>query len=613
MTTTAPARALPATSPEPVRSRREVLTALSGLLLGLFIAILSSTIVSNALPTIVADLHGDQTGYTWVVTATLLTTTASTPIWGKLADLFSKKLLVQAAILIFVATSIGAGFAGSMGELIAWRAGQGLGAGGLQALAQVVIAALIPPRERGRYSGYLGAVLAAATVSGPLAGGLLVSTPALGWRWTFFIGVPIGLLALAVLQKTLHVPTIKREVHLDYLGAALISGGVSVLLIWISLAGSQFAWGSTTSLSLAGLGVAALVVAVFVELRAKEPVVPMSLFRERTVVLSVVASLVVGVVMFGSTVYLGQYFQIARSYDPTTAGLLTLPLVGGLVLASTGSGQLISRFGRWKAYLVTGAVLITAGLGLLATIDHTTPVPRIGVFLAVLGLGIGMSMQNLVLAVQNTVDVRDVGAASSLVAFLRSLGGTIGVTILGVVLNARVTALSGTSSGLGGLATDTAAQAEAVRAAYGDGLALVFGISAVASLVTLVAVLLIREVPLRTTVGPAPEPTGPDTTGPDTTGPDTTPSYAGRADAPRPAERTTVAAGPHHGSRTEARDRLLAVLLPRPQEALRALDDIEAAQRDLRATRDRLDASLARLRAIGLDERQLGRVVGTGR
>ncbi|MBW0118053.1 MFS transporter [Pseudonocardia abyssalis] len=582
MTTTAPAR-VTATPPEPVRSRREVLTALSGLLLGLFIAILSSTIVSNALPTIVADLHGDQTGYTWIVTATLLTTTASTPIWGKLADLFSKKLLVQAAILIFVGTSIGAGFAGSMGELIAWRAGQGLGAGGLQALAQVVIAALIPPRERGRYSGYLGAVLAAATVSGPLIGGLLVSTPALGWRWTFFIGVPIGLVALGVLQKTLHVPTIKREVHLDYLGAALISGGVSALLIWISLAGSQFAWGSTVSLSLAGLGVAALVAAVFVELRAKEPVVPMTLFRERTVVLSVVASLVVGVVMFGSTVYLGQYFQIARSYDPTTAGLLTLPLVGGLVVASTGSGQLISRFGRWKAFLVAGAALITTGLGLLSTIDHTTPVPRIGVFLAILGLGIGMSMQNLVLAVQNTVDVRDVGAASSLVAFLRSLGGTIGVTILGVVLNARVISLSGTASGLGGLATDTPAQAEAVRAAYGDGLALVFGIAAIASLVTLVAVLLIREVPLRTTVGPAPEPEDV---------PDDEAAPVGRHAAPTEA----------------ARDRLLAVLVPEPQKALEALDDVERARRDLDVTRERLDASLARLRAIGLDERQLSRV-----
>lgn len=424
MTTTA---ALPAGGTT-VRTKREVLAALSGLLLAMFVAILSSTIVANALPTIVGELHGDQTGYTWGVTATLLTTTASTPIWGKLADLFDKKLLVQIAIVVFVIASVGAGLAGSMGTLIAWRAGQGVGAGGLQALAQVAIATLIPPRERGRYSGYLGAVLAAATVSGPLVGGLLVSTPALGWRWCFFVGVPIGLAALVVLQKTLHVPTPPREVHLDYLGATLIAGGVSALLVWVSLAGEQFAWGSPASLTLAGLGVAALVAAVVVELRVPEPIIPMSLFRERTVVLSVVASLVVGVVMFGGTVFLGQYFQVARSYDPTTAGLLTLPLIGGLLVASTGSGQLISRYGRWKPYLVAGAMLITTGLALLATIDHATPVVRIGAFLVVLGLGIGLSMQNLVLAVQNTVDLRDVGAASSLVAFLRSLGGTVGVT-----------------------------------------------------------------------------------------------------------------------------------------------------------------------------------------
>lgn len=511
MSTIAPPRTVPGI-PEhaPERTKREVLTALSGLLLAMFVAILSSTIVSNALPTIVADLRGSQTGYTWVVTATLLTTTATTPIWGKLSDLFSKKLLVQVAILIFIVGSTGAGLAGSMGTLIGWRAVQGVGAGGLQALAQVVIAALIPPRERGRYSGYLGAVLAAATVSGPLVGGLLVDTPALGWRWCSFVGVPIGLIALVVLQRTLHVPTLRRPVKLDYLGAALIAGGVSVILVWISLAGEQFPWASTTSLTLGGLGVAALLAAVFVELRAPEPVVPMSLFRERTVVLSVLASLVVGLVMFGGTVFLGQYFQVARSYDPTTAGLLTLPLVGGLLLSSTVSGQLISRYGRWKPYLVAGALLITAGLGMLTTIDHTTPVIRIGAFLVVLGIGIGMSMQNLVLAVQNTVDAGRIGAASSTVAFLRSLGGTVGVTVLGVVLSGRVGELLGGAvpgGGLESLSTATPAQAEAVRAAYGDGIALVFGIAGVASLVTLVAVLLIQEVPLRTTIGAAPDPT----------------------------------------------------------------------------------------------------------
>jgi hypothetical protein len=280
---------------------------------------------------------------------------------------------------------------------------------------------------------------------------------------------------------------------------------VSVLLVWVSLAGEQFAWGSPVSIGLAALGVVTLAGAVLVEHRAAEPVVPLWLFRERTVVLSVVASLVVGLVMFGGSVFLGQYFQIARSYDPTMAGLLTLPLIGGLLVASTGSGQLISRYGRWKPYLVAGAVMITVGLALMATVDHTTPVVRVGAFLVVLGLGIGMTMQNLVLAVQNTVDVRDVGAASSLVAFLRSLGGTVGVTVLGVVLSHRVAGLLGggatADAGLSDLAALPPGQAEALRAAYGDAMGTVFGISAVASLLTLAAVLLIREVPLRKTVG----------------------------------------------------------------------------------------------------------------
>ena len=400
MTTTAVDRpALAATAApagDATRSKREVLEALSGLLLAMFVSILSATIVSNALPTIIADLHGSQTQYTWVVTATLLTTTASTPIWGKLADLFDKKLLVQIAIVIFVVSSAMAGLAQSMGWLIGWRAVQGIGAGGLQALAQVVIAALIPPRERGRYSGYLGAVLATATVSGPLIGGLLVDTSWLGWRWCFYVGVPIGVIALIVLQRTLHVPTVKRDVKLDYLGATLIAGGVSTLLIWISLAGSQFAWGSVTSLTLGALGIAALVAAVIVELRVPEPVVPMDLFRNRTVVLAVLGSIVLGLVMFGGSVFLGQYFQVARGYAPTEAGLLTLPLVGGLMIASTVSGQLISRYGRWKGFLVAGAVLTTAGLALLSTMDHTTSIPLLGVYLGVLGLGVGMSMQNLV-------------------------------------------------------------------------------------------------------------------------------------------------------------------------------------------------------------------------
>ena len=297
---------------------------------------------------------------------------------------------------------------------------------------------------------------------------------------------------------------------LDYLGAALIAGGVSTLLIWISLAGAQFAWGSATSLTLAGLGIAALVAAVIVELRVPEPVVPMELFRNRTVVLSVLGSIVLGLVMFGGSVFLGQYYQVARGYAPTEAGLLTLPLVGGLMIASTVSGQLISRYGRWKGFLVAGAILTTTGLSLLSTMDHTTSIPLLGVYLGVLGLGVGMSMQNLVLAVQNTVDVTEVGSASSLVAFLRSMGGTIGVTVLGIVLSHRVSSLlgvpaSGASSGTSDLGQLDGAAAVAVRAAYGDAIGRVFLIAAIGSILTLVAVAFIKEVPLRTTVGRTPE------------------------------------------------------------------------------------------------------------
>ena len=606
--TTIAERPAPATAPptpaaaETPRSRREVLEALSGLLLAMFVSILSATIVSNALPTIISDLHGSQTQYTWVVTATLLTTTASTPIWGKLADLFDKKLLVQIAIVIFVVSSAMAGLAESMSWLIGWRAVQGIGAGGLQALAQVVIAALIPPRERGRYSGYLGAVLATATVSGPLIGGLLVDTSWLGWRWCFYVGVPIGVVALVVLQRTLHVPTIKREVKLDYLGAALIAGGVSTLLIWISLAGSQFAWGSATSLTLAGLGVAALVAAVVVELRVPEPVVPMELFRNRTVVLSVLGSIVLGLVMFGGSVFLGQYFQVARGYAPTEAGLLTLPLVGGLMIASTVSGQLISRYGRWKGFLVAGAILTTTGLSLLSTMDHTTSIPLLGVYLAVLGLGVGLSMQNLVLAVQNTVDVTEVGAASSLVAFLRSMGGTIGVTVLGIVLSHRVSALlgvpaSGASSGTSDLSQLDDAAAAAVRAAYGDAIGRVFLIAAIGSILTLVAVAFIKEVPLRTTVGREPETAAiPEPPAP-ISAPVLPPAGDGR---------------PRHAAPADSEDfdgdddkRPLEPSSHRSQAALAALDDVERAARDLADAKSRLTSSVDRLRAAGFAQQQI--------
>jgi EmrB/QacA subfamily drug resistance transporter len=494
-------------------THREVLEALSGLLLGLFVAMLSSTVVSNALPRIVADLHGTESGYTWVVVATLLTMTASTPIWGKLADLFSKKLLVQLALVVYSVGSLIAAVAPSMGTLITARAVQGLGVGGITALVQVVIASIVSPRERGRYSGYIGAVFALATVSGPLIGGVIVDS-SFGWRGCFFVGLPVAALAFAVLQKTLHVPTIRREVSIDYLGALLITAGVSTLLIWVSLAGHDFAWGSFTTAWMVVLGVLLLVAAVVTEMRATEPIIPLRLFRDRTTSLATFASVMVGVAMFGSTVYLSQYFQIAHDMTPTHAGLMSIAMVGGLLVSSIVTGRIISRTGRWKKFLVGGMVLVIVGLSLLSTIDDRTSLVRVGVYMAVLGLGLGATMQNLVLSVQNNTAQRDMGAASSLVAFFRSMGGSIGVSALGAALSSKV--VEGVTVGLARLGINPGTQGSSdavpdmstlpapVRAvfehAFGVATGHVFLLAVPCAAIAFVAIAFIREVPLRTTI-----------------------------------------------------------------------------------------------------------------
>jgi len=501
------------TADPPAMTHREVLEALSGLLLGLFVAMLSSTVVSNALPRIVADLNGTESGYTWVVVATLLTMTASTPIWGKLADLFSKKLLVQTALVLYSIGSLIAAVAPSMGTLIAARAVQGLGVGGITALVQVVIASIVSPRERGRYSGYIGAVFALATVSGPLIGGVIVDS-SFGWRGCFFVGLPIAALAFAVLQKTLHVPTIKRPVSIDYLGAALITAGVSLLLIWVSLAGHNFGWGSFTTAWMVILGVLLLVAAVLTEMRAPEPIIPLRLFRDRTTSLATFASVMVGVAMFGSTVYLSQYFQIAHDMTPTHAGLMSIAMVGGLLVSSIVTGRIISRTGRWKKFLVGGMLLVIVGLSLLSTIDDRTGLARVGAYMAVLGLGLGATMQNLVLSVQNNTAQRDMGAASSLVAFFRSMGGSIGVSALGAALSNKV--VEGVTTGLARLGIDPGSQGSSnavpdmatlptpVRLvfehSFGVATGHVFLLAVPCAVIAFVAILFIREVPLRTTI-----------------------------------------------------------------------------------------------------------------
>ncbi|MEV6601656.1 MFS transporter [Actinoplanes sp. NPDC051346] len=492
-------------------SHREVVQALSGLMLGMFVTILASTIVSNALPRIIADLDGSQSAYTWIVTTELLAMTASVPLWGKLADLYSKKLLIQISLSMFVVASLVAGLTPNVAVLIVSRVGQGIGAGGMGALTMIVMAAMIPTRELGRYSGLFHAVFGLGTIGGPLIGGLLVDTSWLGWRWCFFIGVPFSLAAIVLLQKTLQLPRTPRgPVSIDWLGAVLIVGGVCDLLIWSTLAGHRFAWASgQTAVFVAG-GVLLLALAVYVESRAKQPIVPLSIFRNRTVSLAIVVSVLVGLAMFGGTVFLSQYFQISLGKSPTVAGMMSLPLIGGVMVSSTVVGQLITRYGRWKAFLVAGSVVMTGGMLLLSTIDAHTPVLRLALFMAVLGVGVGMLMQNLMVAAQNDVPARELGATTSALTFFRTMGGAVGVSVLGAVLTAKVTSMlaehfgataAGGTAKVPDLASLPPQVLTVVQDVYGEATGGLFLVAAPIALLAVIAVLFIKEKPLHTVSG----------------------------------------------------------------------------------------------------------------
>src|SRR6478752_4613941 len=433
--------AVPIQAPtETKRSHREVLLALSGLLLGMFVSMLASTVVSTSPPVIIQDLGGDQTAFTWVITATLLTTAISTPVWGKLADRFNRKLLIQIAIAIFVLATAAAGFSQDTTTLIAFRAVQGIGAGGLAALSQVIMADIISPRERGRYMGLFGGVMALATIGGPLLGGVITDT--IGWRWNFFVALPFAIAALIILQRTLHLPKHpKQKARIDYFGIVLLAASVSLLLVWVSIAGDSFDWWSTETVLMVGGALLAAILFVIVELRAQDPLVPMSLFRNRTFTLAVIASIATGIAMFGASVFLSHYMQLARGATPTEAGLMTIPMIAGLLLSSIGVGALITRFGRWKPFLIVGSVFLIAGAYLLSTIHYDTNFALVSLYMFVLGAGDGMTMQNLVLIVQNTSKPTEIGVASSGVTFFRSLGGTIGVSLMGAALATKVTDL----------------------------------------------------------------------------------------------------------------------------------------------------------------------------
>ncbi|MBD7979549.1 MFS transporter [Oerskovia sp. Sa2CUA9] len=493
-------------------TRKQVLESLSGILLGMFVSILATSVVSSSLPKIISDLEGSQSSFTWVVTATLLTTTISTPIWGKLADLTNRKVLIQVALVISVVAAALAGLSQNVGTLIAFRALQGIGAGGLMALAMVLISDIISPRERGKYMGLMGAIMAVSQIGGPLLGGVLTDT--VSWRLNFFVGLPFAIAAIVVLQRTLHLPPVPRRiVKIDYWGALLISAGVSTLLLWVTFAGNNFEWVSWQSAVMVVGSVLALVAAVLVEKSAVEPIIPLHLFKNRTFVLAVLASVAVGVAMFGTAVFLSQYMQVARGKTATESGLLTIPMIIGTFVASTLIGQLITRTGRYKAFMVAGGVFLVASLYALSTIDYQTSFVLISVYLFFLGASMGMLMQNLVLAVQNTLDVSEMGAGTSTVAFFRTLGGAIGVSVLGAILASKVTTsiqdglakMGVPTDATGGTVPDVstlpAPLRDLVERSYGDGIADIFLVAVPLAVIGLICVLFLKEVPLGTKSG----------------------------------------------------------------------------------------------------------------
>ncbi|MFD3498901.1 MDR family MFS transporter [Streptomyces sp. NPDC058676] len=493
---------------EPEKQPKSVRVVLLALMITMMLAMLDNMIVGTAMPTIVGELGGLE-HLSWVVTAYTLATAASTPLWGKIGDMYGRKGVFMSSIVLFLIGSALSGMAQDMGQLIGFRAVQGLGAGGLMVGVMAIIGDLIPPRERGKYQGMMAGVMALAMIGGPLVGGTI--TDNWGWRWSFYINLPLGVVALAAISVVLQLPKKRAQARIDYLGAGLLTVGITAIVLVTTWGGSEYAWTSARIMELIGIGVAALIGFVFWQTKAAEPVVPLHIFRSLNFTLMSVIGFITGFVMFGATLFLPLYQQSVQGASATNSGLLLLPMLGAMLVTSMVAGRVTTNTGKYKVFPIVGSVLMVVGLYLLSLMDTDTSRLTSGVYMAVVGLGMGCLMQITMLVAQNSVEMKDMGVASSSTTLFRTLGSSFGVAIMGALFNNRVQdVMSERAGALGSKVTEQSAQLdaaslaklpEAVSDAYkhavSAGTHSAFLLGAVVALVAMVGSWFVKEVPLK--------------------------------------------------------------------------------------------------------------------